>query len=709
VSRPPKLEQFIHNTPREAEAKVTEFRQREPHDGEPVSKPTAAYLSYDDKNLYVVVECKDEPGLVRAHMSKREDIFSDDIVGLILDTFHDRRRAYEFFVNPFGIQLDGVATEGQEDDFSFDTLWHSEGRLTPDGFVVLLAVPFKSLRFSGADAQKWGIAILRHFARSNEQAFWPYITRRIQGVGQQLATADGFERISPGRNIQIIPYGSFARARFLDDQAGAFRTENDFRAGVDAKIVLRDSLSVDLTVNPDFAQVESDEPQVTVNQRFEVFFPEKRPFFLENASYFRTPENLFFSRRIADPQFGVRVSGKIGPWAIAGLAIDDRAPGNRVPHSDPLRGERAAIGVIRIQREFAKQSSIGLFATSRDLAASSNRVLALDARIKLSQTWTFQGQAITSQTRQVDGARLAGPAYSLSVFHDDRHLNYNLSYTDRSPGFRSQLGFVPRVDIRELYNLISYRWRPKKGRVQSFGPNLFTSVNWNREGRVQDWRINVPWSIAFSNNTSVFVRRSEFFELFEGQGFREHSNDVEVSSDWLKWLSIETYVSKGKGVNFFPAAGLAPFSAETFKGGAGVGFRPTPQFRFEQTYIYDRLGTRQVSRPAVPRASIFNNHIFRSKLNFQFSRALSLRAIVDYNAVLPNTELVNLERTKRVTGDVLVTYLVNPGTALYVGYTDRFENLVIDRAVPPLLRRTVSPTTSVGRQFFVKMSYLFRF
>jgi hypothetical protein len=711
VSRPPKLEEFLNNTPREAETKVTDFRQREPHDGEPASQATAGYLSYDDKHLYVVIHCTDQTDLVRAHLSKREDIFNDDVVGIMLDTFNDKRRAYEFFVNPLGIQLDGTTVEGQNDDFSFDTLWHSEGRLTSDGFIVLLAIPFKSLRFSNADPQTWGIAIFRALARNNEQSFWPHITRRIQGFCQQMATVNGFESISPGRNVQIIPYGSFASARFLDGQIPAFRTDNDLRGGVDAKVVLRDSLTVDFTLNPDFSQVESDEPQVTVNQRFEVFFPEKRPFFLENSSFFQTFENLFFSRRIADPQFGVRLTGKMGPWAVAGLAMDDRAPGKQVPQDDPLSGDRAAVGVVRVQREFAKQSSIGIFASSRDFAGSSNRVAALDTRIKLGPTWTFQGQAIASTTRGRDGGRVAGPAYSLGVFHDDRHLNYSFFYTDRSPGFRTALGFVPRVDIRQLDQFISYRWRPKKGRVQAYGPNLFLSINWDRQGRVQDWRVNLPWAMDFSNNTHIFIRRTAFYELFEGRGFREHTNDFQFASDWPKWIGMYASVTYGKGVNFFPAAGLEPFSAKTFNGSAGITLRVAPQWRFEQTYIYDRLGTgRESTGAGVPeRTAIFNNHIFRSKLNYQFTRALSLRAILDYNAVLPNTSLIGLDRAKRLTGDVLVTYLLHPGTALYVGYTDNYENLRIDPTMPPSLRRTASPTTGVGRQFFVKMSYLFRF
>src|SRR5262245_59830340 len=274
VSTPPKLEDYLNGGSRPDELKITGFRQREPHDGDPVTQETTAYLSYDDKQLYAIIVCKDEPGQVRAHMNKRENLGGDDMVGLAIDTFHDQRRAYLFFTNPLGIQLDGISTEGQNDDMSFDTLWHSDGKVNEEGYVVWMAIPFKSLRFVNADVQTWGIGILRSISRNSEQSWYPYITRKVTGFSQQLADMSGIEKISPGRNIQIIPYGFFARAKFLEPVVPEVRTDTDFRGGVDAKVVFRDSLTLDVTVNPDFSQVESDEPQVTINQRFEVFFPE---------------------------------------------------------------------------------------------------------------------------------------------------------------------------------------------------------------------------------------------------------------------------------------------------------------------------------------------------------------------------------------------------------------------------------------------------
>jgi hypothetical protein len=270
---------------------------------------------------------------------------------------------------------------------------------------------------------------------------------------------------------------------------------------------------------------------------------------------------------------------------------------------------------------------------------------------------------------------------------------------------------VPRTDIRELINFASYRWRPKNGSVQSFGSNLYTEVNWDRRGRVQDWRINLPFEIEWRGQTSLFVRRSDFFTHFEGKEFRQHSHTVEFSTAWLKWLEIDALINQGTGVNFFPAEGIEPFLASSFDGEVEIVLRPNSQLRFEETYIYSRLGVREDTAPpgVAPTGSIFTNHIFRSKLNYQFNRELSMRAIIDYESVLPNTALIPLERSKRLGLDFLATYLVNPGTALYVAYTDGYENLAFDSGLPPSLRRTRAPTTSVGRQFFVKMSYLFRF
>lgn len=709
VSQAPRLEDFLNGTPRESEVRVTGFRQRSPRDGEPISRDTSAYLSYDEQNLYVVFVCDEEPNQVRAHMAKRENIDLDDSVAVYLDTFRDRRRAYVLATNPLGVQRDGIITEGQRNpDYNFDTLWYSRGQFTENGFVVWIAIPFKSLRFGNHALQTWGIALGRSIIRTGEDAYWPYVTDRIEGFVQQMGTLDGLEKISPAHNLQMVPYGTFTRSRTLNPAGPDFHTVHRERAGMDAKIGLGNAFALDLTLNPDFSEVESDDPQVLINQRYEVFFPEKRPFFIENAAFFQTPENLFFSRRITDPEFGGRLTGKVGSWALGALVSDDRAPGRQVAPGEPGFGERAIIGAVRIQREIGNQSTIGLFATDRDFGRSFNRNLALDTRLKISPNWVVMAQAIRSFDRGLDGARFEGSEYLANISRSGRHFTSVSSYLDRSPAFNAPLGFIQRVDIRQISQYQSYYWKPKNGPVIAFGPSATVSVDWNRKGQLRDWSGLIDFSIFF-RTSQLQVSRTEFYELFQFQHLRQHGSFVSFAANPKRWMGIGMSYNQGAGAEYYPPAGIAPFVANSRDVSAGLTLRPWPRLRFDETYLYSGLLARSrfLERPGNPPA-ILNNHISRSKVNYQFTRALSLRAILDYNGVLPNPSLIAQQRSKRVTGDVLLTYLLNPGTALYIGYNDRFENLDIQQGPPLRLMQTRLPGMSTGRQFFIKVSYLIR-
>ena len=530
---------------------VTGFRQRDPGDGAEVSAPTTAYLGYDDDNLYVVFVCKDDAAKVRASLANREDILGDDGVAVYLDTFHDRKRAYVFWANPRGVQLDGIMTEGQDDDYSFDTVWQSDGRLTPDGYVVRLAIPFRSLRFASGAAQSWGIALGRFIRRNNEQSYWPYVTKRVAGLVPQFATLEGLQDIAPGRNLRLNPYSAFTGARFLDAGVPAFRRENDLRIGLDAKAVLGGALTLDGTVNPDFSQVESDQPQVTINERFEVFFPEKRPFFIENAGYFQTPVNLFFSRRIADPGTGVRLTGKAGRWAVGAIRTDDRAP------AAALGGGGAGIGVVRVQRDFGGESTVGVLASDRSLAGGSNRVVSADTRLKLTKTWIFSGQAMATQTRGTSGTRPSGTGLYAGLQHDGRNLDYSASYLDLSPSFETQLGFVKRVGIRELGQQLQIVRRPN-GPIVRFGPTFTTSFDWDRNGRLLDRSLEASFEVKLRRETKFAVAREQAFELFADLPFDTHRTGVTLESKWLKWLAGSAKIGLGTAVNHKPPAGDAP-------------------------------------------------------------------------------------------------------------------------------------------------------
>jgi len=713
VKRPPKLSDFLNGVPREAEKVVTDFRQMDPGDGAPVSQPTKALLSYDDKNLYVAFIAKDDPKLIRARVAKRKQIVDDDRITINIDASHDHLHAYWFDVNPYAVQLDGITTDGYGDDFSWEGLWYTEAKITPDGYVVLITIPFKTLRFPNTPVQRWGIMLGRFINRNSEFSMWPYITRRKlpQFVGQ-FGHMDGLENISPGRNIQIIPYAMTSGSHYLDQTPGVpphLVTEPNFRAGLDAKLVIKDALTLDATLNPDFSQVESDEPQVTVNQRYEVQFPEKRPFFMENASYFTTPQNLFFSRRIVDPEYGIRLTGKIGRWNLGVLASDDRAPGKSLSKADSGYGSRASDNVLSLQRDFFKDSHVRLFVTDTEFLGSFNRVASMDTRIHLKNNFFLVAQAVTSVSRDLTRRQTSGDAYYTQISHSDRKWQYNTTYTDRSPDFQAALGYIPRTNIREVKGRLGYKWWLDKKVLVNFGPAIIASGNWDRQGRLQDREVAAEWDMEFTHLTSIIYSHSQIFELYQNHEFSKSANYFIFNTGWYKWLAMQSSFANGTAVNYYPASGLAPFLGDSQEANVVLTIRPTPKLRLDETYIYSHLRAHSGWDLTGETPSIYNNHIARSKVNYQFTRQLSLRAIVDYNGVLPNESLVSLTRTKRMGYDVLLTYLLHPGTALYAGYTDIYQNLLFDPSKPPYLQLSRYPDFNTGRQVFVKLSYLFRY
>ncbi len=767
-------------------AKVTGFTQRNPHDGEPVSETTEAYLGYDQKDLYAVFVCFDDPRQVRARMSPREDIHDDDEVEIMLDTYHDRRRAYAFQTTPLGVQWDAIWTEASRAeqtsahfDVSFDTVWSSRGKVTSRGFVVWIAIPFKSLRFPASKVQEWGVILYRGITRKTEDAFWPEISRRVEGRLGQAATLYGLEGISPDRDIELIPYGLLRGFRALDtrDPANPYFQDATVQGqpGMDAKFVLRDHFTIDLTANPDFSQIESEDPQITVNQRYAVLFPEKRPFFLENEDFFRTPLNLFFTRSIGDPSAGVRLTGKDGPYAVGLMTSDDRSPGLAVPDYSQYSGIRGYFTIARVSRDIFKQSSVGALYTDWECPATGehNRIGGVDSRLKLSPTWTFDGQSVASSSNLNlnceanlypfssgnvgNGSHYAGPADSLELRRDGLHFNYDGTYKDISPGFVSIPGFINRVDIRETHQDADYRFRPKQGWVQSWGPSVNLRYDFDHTGlrldtfyapylsirgraQTQIWlrpytefreRLR-PQDFCYYGFTSYCLASQGYAGLTGNQDYHEHQSGATAQTAYLKWATLAASYYWGDGANYVaspvvpPAAATPynlPFVAHEETAAASLFVRPFRPLKIENTYLFERLRAnnstyafQQALYPGIGRG-ILNDHIIRSKWNWQFTPQLSVRVILQYNALLAATPGVGspytyLPTDRQFNADFLVTYLVHPGTAIYFGYNSDLQNLNVEQETPGIpggVTNTARGYINDSRQFFVKASYMFRF
>lgn len=678
---PPRIESFAALKPT-GMAVVEGFRQRDPHDGDPVSHGTLAFVAYDREQLYVVFVCRDDPEAVRARMTRRDDNSGDDTVSVFLDTFDDHRRAYVFTSNPLGVQSDRMKTEGQEDDESFDAVWETEGRLTAFGYVVQMAIPFRSLRFGGGPVQAWGIALSRRIQRLNEEAYWPLVSKRLQAFVPQFARVEGLRPIDPGSNLQVVPYGVFTDARAGDRATPSSR---DGRFGFDAKAALSNAFVLDATVSPDFSEVESDEPQVTVNERFEVLFAERRPFFVENAGYFNTPIPLFFSRRILDPRFGARLTGKSGPWVIGGLAAPDRSASSG-------SGAVAVVGSVR--RELGRDSHVGVLATVRNGQASANRTVSVDGRWTLGANWAAVGQLVGTGTSAGSSSR-DGAALFGELTRSSRHLNLLARYRDLTPAFDAALGFIKRVDIRQFDHSVAYRFRPRRGPIVKYGPALDSMVVWDHARALQDWRVRPRFGIDFVGQTSLVVDRSASYERYAGLDFEKTQTNVEFETARSQTVSLSTAYGWGTDINRKPADGQVPALADSRSASVALRLRGGRRILFEQRYLLTELRL-----PAVGGAGILTNHILRSKLNVHVTRALSFRAILDYERLTVDASRSSVTPKQPIGIDLLGAFQLHPGSAVFIGYAHRLEPA---SGTPS---STWTPEMeSVGRQFFVKVSW----
>jgi hypothetical protein len=739
VTRAPKLEDFSDMVPQGAATElrhINSFIQRTPSDGQPATERTEAYFGYDQSNLYIVLVCWDSKHAVRANLTRREPstpFDSDDYIEVTLDTFQDQRHAFVFDVNPRAVQADALLTEGQQPDYSWDTLWYSRAKITSQGFVIWLAVPFHSLRFHPSGNDHWGVTLQRYLARNDEFDYWPRVSSRISGHLNQEATLTGFENVSPGRNMQFIPYVESRTFRTIDNRDPTqpkYDSANfQGKAGLDSKFVFHDSLVLDATINPDFAQVESDEPQNTINQRFEVFFPEKRPFFLENSNFFEAPligfgflqPRMVFTRRIADPTFGVRLTGKQGPWNLGFLVADDRSPGLIVPDNDPLHGQRAYFAIGRVSRDLGEQSSIGAMFTTREFHGTFNRVGGLDGTFHLNKNWNASYRGYISSTLDTNGYSF-GQNHDAELVGTGRRFTFNLEYLDITPNFLTETGFVPRVDQRAINQYGHFYWRPEGKHLVFHGIEENTTQLWDHHNSTLQQVASGDYVFAFRRNIifapiyfyqSDVLRPLDFSGLPGNQKYAQQGGGVVFRGSPWRMFMWNTRIFRNGSVVVVPAAGQLPYTGNETAIFQTIGLKPLSRLQIDNTYILERVVN------GLAHHAVVNSDIVRSKWNYQFNPEFSFRFIGQYNGVLTNPRYSSLQTTKNMNFDFLFTYLLHPGTAVYVGYNSNLENVDPDLCVhlpgstecdpnTEQLLRTGGRLTNDGRQLFIKLSYLFR-
>jgi hypothetical protein len=712
--------------------KITGFIQNSPSDGKPATEETEVWLGHTKSTFYLVFICYDHHAdQIRGHLARRENILSDDNVSVLFDPFQDHRKGILFTVNPVGVQADAAWTEGLGQDYSYDQVWDSEGQVTRDGWMALMAIPFRSLRFrlGGSD---WGVVFGRNFPRNSETDFWPRVAANISGVLTQEETLKGIQGVTGSHNIQINPYVLGQNERTLEtlDPLDPYFSSRHLEAtaGGEFKAVLKDKIVFDATVNPDFSDIESDQPQFTVNQRYPVYFPELRPFFLENANYFTTPSPiiLLYTRNIVHPEYGARLTGKLGHTNIGLLAIDDREPGDTVSPGDPLYKKRATIAVGRVSQDLGKGSSIAALYTDYEFGHGWNRIGGVDSTIRFNDKWTAVGQWVESSTKgTVDSGNpptySAGPTWNLAVQRSGHSFNLNSSFLDFSTGFQTQLGFIQSSNIRSGHTYAGYQWFPKHKKIQVFGLETNQNIAFDHQGdRVYHYSsfdafVTLPRNIVFApivGQNSDTVGPPSYPMLTTYKNFTEnYGGFVARGAPWAQ-LNYNITALRGGNVNYNPVAGQPPSLLNQEIAQVYVTLQPIRQLTADNIYLLDR------DHSVADGAFVYEVQTFRTKVNYQFTRAMSARVIVEYDSTLANPAETSLKRTKQIGTEALFTWLPHPGTAIYVGYNNDLQNLATSLcnrlpggACDP--DNTVAPRSTNflndGKQIFVKASYLFRF
>jgi hypothetical protein len=451
----------------------------ETHPGEniPAKVQTVAYLMEDGNSLFVAFDARDpEPNAIRAYLRDRDSAYNDDFVGVVIDSYNDERRAFEFFSNPLGSQMDLTNDDiNQQEDDSWDAIWNSAGQITDSGYIVEMEIPLNQLRFQKmAGKQVWGLDVIRMYPRDNRTRIGSNpLDREVNCYLCQFSKIQGLEDTEPGRDLEIVPTLTASRTDTRDDPAVDPMVQGDVEseAGLNLRWGITPDLTANLAINPDFSQVEADVAQLDVNNQFALFFPEKRPFFLEGSDYFRTPIQAVFTRTVADPTVGAKLTGKRGNNTFGVYAADDAKtnllfPGAYSSDSESLDVSNTAV-VGRYSRSFGNASQVGAVMTARSGDDYHNYVGGFDARWKISDQHTVKAQLLRSDTEYPDQIAVdfeqplnafSGSAAQLQYNYDSRNWFAYANHEMFDAGFRADSGFVTRVDYDQQALGFGRRW-----------------------------------------------------------------------------------------------------------------------------------------------------------------------------------------------------------------------------------------------------------
>jgi len=692
----------------------------ETNPGDQVQPPvdTEVFITYDETRLYIAFIAHDSPDFIRSSLRDRDEIFDDDHVGVLIDTYDNAAWAYQLYVNPLGVQGDMRWTPSGE-DIGFDVVFESRGRITEDGYQVEMAVPFKSLRFPNRDEQRWRATFVRVHPRDSRRYYsWAATSRDEPCYPCQFGTIVGLRNVKPGTQLELLPSVFGAQSAELDDfdkpKNGFTDTDNNLDAGLSLRYGVTTSMSAELALNPDFSQVESDAAQIDVNTTFALFFPERRPFFQEGSDLYRSFYNVIYTRMINDPSVAGKLTQRSDRSAFIYLAGYDEETPLIIPLEQ--RSELAAPGkslsnILRARRTIGRASHVAAVVTDRryDIGGSGTAG-GVDALFRFAQNYRIQMQFLGSFNREpddttltprldgetfadgkhtvtLDGESFSGYAAHTALARDARHWNSEATYWGSSPTFRADNGFVTRNDENRIVWYNNYIFYPTNRFLDRLWPNVNITRRWNANGDDRALSIESWVDFQFKKQTRVVLGYDVYNENFRGVDFEDMPLYYgEVNTAFSNPLQLGVWVGVGDRIarNVQPAPTI----------GDGIHIDLFGTIKLWERLIIEPTGAFSNLFRKDDGSEIFEGWILRTRFSYQFTRELFLRLVLQHDDFGGSFNV-----------EPLLTYKVNPFTIFYVGANSNLQDYN-HRSIDPALRTSGFEPTSW--QWYFKLQYFYR-
>ncbi|MFZ1461986.1 MAG: DUF5916 domain-containing protein [Ignavibacteria bacterium] len=699
------------------------FTEISPGDNVKPEVETKVKIFYDDDYIYFGYTCYEKDmESVRASLSDRDRMYGDDWVGPFIDTYSDLKQGFEMYVNPKGIQGDLLWTSNSEDS-NYDIIYDSEAKMYKDKWTAEMRIPFKSLRFPDRKEQKWRIHLLRNRPRgARQEIYWASVSRDNPNFMGQSGTLNGIKDVKRGRDIQILPYilgtQNSTLEDFSDPNSKFTHGKLEGEIGLSAKYGLSSTLTLDATYNPDFSQVEADAPQININSPFALFYPEKRPFFLEGIDHFATPINVSYTRSINNPLFAAKLSGKINKLDIGFISAYDE----NTPYIIPLTersfflssNKNSVSNILRMKYDMGGENYLGFIFSDREQSADSskafgftgfNRNYGFDGKFNFASNYYLTFQILQNNTKEINDtnfkynslknfrfddnkytALLDGESYSgsnvyLSFNRNARNWSFYSEYFFQAPTVRRDNGFIQRNNFHQLFMQQEYNFYPEGKVLRRVNPELNMEIRYDATGKLKEQFVELNLVTDWTNGLwfaagYLPVNNEDYGGIFHKNINRWHFNME--ANNLSKFITGGFYYEGGKFIVRFEDPTYVGFGHNL---DIWATIKPFDRLRNDINYSYSELSKSAGGE------KLFAGYVVSDKISYQFNKNFFLRVLLQYDLF-----------SRNFTVDPLLSYKWNPYTILFLGSSHDISEISDNNGF--------GKYTETDRYFYLKFQYL---